>query len=892
MRPNTSTAVSAASLEGESEAMAEAKETGERVEVADLTTPYTRVVADPAGHFVAEMSPAPVRVRRDDGWVPVDLSLQADDSGRLVPAASPVDVSVSADGTGPLVELAKGERRLALTWPGKLSAPVVDGARATYPDVFPGVDLVVESQLPGFSTFLVVESAEAASNPALRTIDFGLEVTGVTVTAKAGGRFEARDAANGVVFSTDPARMWDDGPPSVFPWFEDPIQERPGAASAVMSASVQDVSGRPALRVAPDLELLRGSETRYPVVIDPGWKTNSQQEAEWGMVWSNGMDFHNSAHVPRVGYDGWSSAPKKSRSFYEFGMKRFWGDQINSATFRHHQTHSPGWSCDTTDGPSVRVYRSEVFGSGISWPGPGLLGFQGAVGKAHGHEDVCPGYDVNEWDVTVGVSNAVSNRDPEFALGMVSANESDKMGWRKYQDNSTAVPQLIVEYNTRPGQPTDVQVWNSPTDKANWFTSLNGWYTNALEPRVGGRVDDPDGDALQYRFEVWKDSTMIWDLTTTPYPANTYVDKRVGGGAITQERRYRFRMRGIDDLGWAGPWSDWTYFTVDKTAPDPPKIVPPKQEISFDQGGYFRFEPGPSGAARYHYGFTTSTPTTFTPWSTDDAARSVLRQAVRFGPDWVRVVALDLAGNPSAPADLDFRVKGAEATHVWHLDDSSATLGGMDLSLVGSPSWVEGLNRWYSAFGGDPVSWNTTDGGLELNGTSEYAETTGPVLADTSKSFSVSAWVRLDPVAAAGNNNVVVSQPGLESSAFYLEYQQNGWAFRVRAADGYGTLSTAKVPANLGDTPRWVHLVGVYKRPRNLDQAVVQLYVDGELAAETSAKAGAFQATEQLQIGASRWTGSANNFLAGVVDEVRVFPGAVDPLGARVLSTEIRDRSN
>ena len=44
----------------------------------------------------------------------------------------------------------KAARQVVLGWPGKLPAPVLDGTRATYTDVSPGLDVVVESRRSGF----------------------------------------------------------------------------------------------------------------------------------------------------------------------------------------------------------------------------------------------------------------------------------------------------------------------------------------------------------------------------------------------------------------------------------------------------------------------------------------------------------------------------------------------------------------------------------------------------------------------------------------------------------------------------------------------------------------------------------------------------------------------
>ena len=77
------------------------------------------------------------------------------------------------------------------------------------------------------------------------------------------------------------------------------------------------------------------------------------------------------------------------------------------------------------------------------------------------------------------------------------------------------------------------------------------------------------------------------------------------------------------------------------------------------------------------------------------------------------------------------------ATHWWNLDDGTGITAadqtaGLDATLNGAASWTAD---------------NTRGKALDLTGTTGYAETAGPAL-DTSKSYTVSAWVKLTSTAA------------------------------------------------------------------------------------------------------------------------------------------------
>src|SRR5260221_290417 len=80
-------------------------------------------------------------------------------------------VTLSGGGTRRLARMSIDGRSLSLTLPMGLPAPPLDGAAATYPNLLPGVDLRVTADLQGgFAQVLVVHSATAAANPALRAL--------------------------------------------------------------------------------------------------------------------------------------------------------------------------------------------------------------------------------------------------------------------------------------------------------------------------------------------------------------------------------------------------------------------------------------------------------------------------------------------------------------------------------------------------------------------------------------------------------------------------------------------------------------------------------------------------------------------------------------------------
>ncbi|MEU5339115.1 LamG domain protein jellyroll fold domain protein, partial [Streptomyces asoensis] len=128
------------------QALAKAKESGSRVEVAGERTDRTTVFANPDGFtFTMEQSVVPVRVAKPGGgWQAPDATLEKRSDGSIAPKAGAVSIAFSAGGDkAPLAQIEDRGSSLELQWPGELPAPRLDGARAVYAEVLPGVDLQV-----------------------------------------------------------------------------------------------------------------------------------------------------------------------------------------------------------------------------------------------------------------------------------------------------------------------------------------------------------------------------------------------------------------------------------------------------------------------------------------------------------------------------------------------------------------------------------------------------------------------------------------------------------------------------------------------------------------------------------------------------------------------------
>ena len=175
----------------ETSALLTARLQNRRIEVLDQRSETSTVWAHPDGLLTWEESAGPVRVRQGDDWADVDLTLRKRPDGTIAPVAHPRGLALAGGGIGAaaeptrLAELKQAGGSVDLLWPGRLPEPEIDGTRATYRAVRPGVDLVVEATRTGFEDFLIARDRRAAE--ALDEVELTVQADGLTVAEQADG---------------------------------------------------------------------------------------------------------------------------------------------------------------------------------------------------------------------------------------------------------------------------------------------------------------------------------------------------------------------------------------------------------------------------------------------------------------------------------------------------------------------------------------------------------------------------------------------------------------------------------------------------------------------------------------------------------------------------------
>jgi hypothetical protein len=862
-----------------------AKACGSRVEVESERTAYTELYVEPSGDRTIVTAVVPQRARRQDGtWGPIDTTLQQV-GDQLVPVATVADVRFSNGGTGPFATLTREGHSITLSWPAPLPKPTVSGNIATYGEVLPDVDLVVKATDVGFTNLLVIKTARGAANPMVRHTSYRIGGD-ATLTATPEGGLIAE--AGGVrVASAFPPVMWDTVNRQGASNLAEPNTESEPVKMARVGAAIS--AGH--LVLTPDPSMLADPGARFPLVIDPPFIAGVVND-EWSYASADNQnapttdstiaagDPSPAAAELRVGND--PSSTHLIRSFMRFHISTLAGKQILSAKITGKVDHT--WKC--TDNRPTYFYRTAALSTSTShrqsWPGPALQLLLGND-NVHANEASC-----NESNMTfeVGTSTLISDLQQSATANAASyfvgisagqdtsgTNETATERWMRY---FLADFKLNVTYNTTPNTPDTLTV-----DGKACVSGATRPFIKTTTPTLRAHVTDPDNDSLNalFTWAKWNGSSFVDEGSGTQsrVPSGSTALFNVSGnvdGGI-----YSFRVKS-DDSPSHTPFRSSNVagtceWQVDITPPAVPTVTADvykegQTSGSVGQTGRFTFSSS-SDTKSFLWGWTDPPTTPLTP-STLGGSVFIDWTPTSSGAQTLFVRAIDRAGNESNKTYQFIVAPETTALARWLLNDFSGTTqladdtgNGNTLAITGGVLGVSGR----LVPGADGLSRSA----MQFDGIDDVATTSGPVLADTSKSFSVAAWVKLaDNAASHRALDQVDATSG--KSAFALEYDNatNAWKFTAPTADG-----SAFPGATSTSTPRlntWTHLVGTY------DSAAkeLKLYVNGTLE-KTATGITTWDANGALRIGSS-W--------AGAISEVQLWNRVISATEAFALSDPIQ----
>ncbi|MFJ3158973.1 LamG-like jellyroll fold domain-containing protein [Streptomyces kanasensis] len=928
-------------------ASARAAASGEPVEVVAERTEYAQTVANPDGTFTLTQSTTPQRVRAEDGsWRSVDVTLERRADGTIGPKAAVADVAFSGGGDKNLIRLGGGRSgSVTLGWHRALPAPRLDGPTATYPEVYPGTDLQLTATAEGYREVLVVKTPQAAADSALQEIRLTVSGDGLDVAPGAGGGVRAVDEDGNTVFAGPAGQMWDSaggaptkGPqpqllaaaaPSAPSAAAESAHPAPGDVSAVLPVTVEPS----AVTVKPDLALLRGKDTVFPVYIDPPMGLALGERTVLSSDGDRFYDFdgdHGVGNCSRLG-PWYCDKYHTNRMYFEFAPTNLAGKHVVDAVFRAYETWS--FSCTPQD---VDLWRTNNISEGSTWPGPAQLDLMGDRDVSAGRGTACSPEQPDSWiefhdnpaepdeNLTSTVRAFADGKFPRLTLMLRAKDENNPDAWKRFDDNA----QLQINYVPKPGLPSPYGVvpGNGTMRYCNPHIGDPLIVTDST-PRVQAGTQtqvQPASNGFQGSLRAYFDAERYdpdtgkwihtWDALSPSFRPDGYLET-VEMTHRADQIMYRLRMQTrsywtLDGTtsSMSSAFTPWCYFKTDTTAPKPPQITsggPYVPCLTNDcpgaggpgRTGLFTFRPDPAdvnpttGAtdiAGYRYRLITQTGASTVSGGKPPAQPVTPTTA---GTHVLTVEARDVRERYGAKAEYVFKVApGQGAVGRWQFADhptgtatstttkDTATEGTVrhDATLSGGAGWSQRARRGAGDFA---LDLNSADPAKQQ----AYAATTGPAV-NTRDSFTVSTWAYLTDTTT---NRVVLSGSGTQDSAFTLYYSANNrkWAFNRGAQDLGTTADVVSLADAVSPARVWTHLAGVFDTKGTTDKTddTIQLFVNGRPQGQPvklAATAPAYEpwaSSDGLQIGRTKSTGTYQQYFRGYIDETTAWQRALNP---------------
>lgn len=585
--PRTATAADLVS------AQVTAKAQGARVEVESLRTETSTTWVNPDRSLTTEEHAGPIRYRDSAGlWQNVDLQIADSADGSSRPKGSRMDVSFAgrskgARGSGRSAagtDLAsveegngktKASRRVAIVWPGLLPAPTIEGTRATYGEVKPGIDVVLESRRSGFEQLTIVKDRAALGRLTATdgniAVSLPLATQGLTARVEDDQSVSFVDSTGAVASRIAPPVAWDA--------VVDRASGNHPNVTPIAVAVAQKGQGKAVLTLTPDQKWLADPSRVFPITIDPTYATGSNVTTSFDTYVQKDKTWDTSAETElRVGTsDGGSSIV--ARSFLNFPLSSIQGKQIMSASLSIYET----WSYSCTARAVTAYSAGPAASTSTRWTNqPTVLGSASSLTVAKGYSSSCAAGRISipitgivqDWAATTWANGTLR----------LSASETDNLGWKKFASRETSNdPYITYTYNRKPNPGA------APTITPGYsYTPPSGTaavYTSALKPTLKSTATDPDGNKVLFKIEVHSNQTGSALVTscTTALVASGGTGSCVIPANLTNNTEYFARTAVQDDQGlWNGTWSTWTTLRVGASQPAAPVISCPSPYLDGD----------------------------------------------------------------------------------------------------------------------------------------------------------------------------------------------------------------------------------------------------------------------------------------------------------------------
>jgi hypothetical protein len=866
---------------------------GHAVRVDSETTPTELVSALPDGTMQMQESAMPVRVRRAGRWVAIDTSLVKSSDGMLGPIASPAAVEFSSGGAGPAIKAqTESGTWVSLSWSaGALPAPMVSGSTATYAEVFQGTDLVLTATATGISEVLVVKSAAAAENDALKRLKLGLDLAGLRSNPLAGGGFDILQD-DSPVLRVSQAAWWDSRR-------ADASAQGPGFGGATrpVSTSATDTS----ITVdATDLASAADGLT-YPVYLDPQVSTLNGGLQQWTFVdsayptqsyWhgSNSDGLLHAGYIDAANSD--DGVAHTTRAFLQMNSAPLAGNIIVNAKLNVTEV----WSSSCT-ARAVQVWSTGQATSSTTWNNqPTWFNAAGAsMTNAYGWSAACPATQFS-FDVLSAAQTGAAHSDSFLTFGLRAASETDWLGWKKFQAAAT----LVVTYDHPPSVPT----------AAKFVSPSLPCVTSGSYPHVKNDTQMLKMQVTQHDADVGTDIAAIfhWYVAGTTTEIGRYtahkgdnqpVSGQIAAGLLNAYKGQSMTWVATSDDGYRetdAVDAQHCHFVVDNTAPAVPTVtstffdtssgVTPSHFVG--EAGSVTLSSTDPTTVKYVWSYSDQQPSTPPACGTSvgnattvcvsaGASATVSIEAIS-DTFTITAWALDAANNFSGGGGTEFyaqpnAVSGGSA-HYWQTDGvagSGSTVTDSPTATTPAPLGLSSsTSGWDSTPGGHP---NLGPGGggpaLSFDGsTRTAAASTTDVVVDATHSVTVAGW--LEATGSGGVTRTAISEDGTNISGFLLQISSTNV---IRFC--MPTTSTATWTADCVNGPtvtgtlagQWFYAVGIWDAVGH----VLRLRVNG-VTYTPLAHTMAAPTTSSVVVGRAK-IGTPQMYWLGDVENPAVFPG-------------------
>lgn len=515
-----------------------AKKCHESVSVTSAQTPYIQLSANANGTMTYTSSAAPRWAKQNGSWVGVDASLTQNRNGSFSPKAAESGLTFSGGGDTALATVSAPQGSMTVSWPTMLPVPQVEGATATYPDVLPGVNLVVTADVTGgFDESLVVENAAAAKDPGLTKLVLGMSTSkGLTSSIGSNGTVTVKNAKGAAVFTSPAPRAWDSSK-----------HPEPVAVPVTYSAGKATMSAPTAL--------LNAENATYPLIIDPSYTVSQSWEGydETQSAYPTTMEFNATYNGDvSVGYTGGGI----DRGYYVFGLPSAADGATTDVISATVGLTAVSTDSSTSHAQSINAYATSQATSTIDWNDP-PTNQAGPEAVNFTTTSTTPNQAVSV-NVAPWVQTSLQDDAFQFSLGLLNTDETDSNGFVAFGPGAT----LSITYDQAPGAAGSIAL--SPES---WATDGN-LYTSSLTPTFQASATDPLGNEVAYEFKVTQGATVIED-DTSGYFASAATGSLTSSATLTNHTTYQLYVRAYDGTEY-GTWSGALSFTPDAAAaPDP-----------------------------------------------------------------------------------------------------------------------------------------------------------------------------------------------------------------------------------------------------------------------------------------------------------------------------------